>query len=166
MLSEVFQSCATFIFPFHISKATQKRRHEKILNDELNIHITYIFHMIFCRVATYYIFILTMYRCIFIYWEWLINICFASILIGFTTFDWNKKHCTKLTLLLCVLDYPLESFSECRFLLGTKEALCCIFHGLMEKQTIFHNFSSHWMFVLAVKHFIFIKKINIGFTKG
>ena len=91
------------------------------------------------------------------------SLCFASILIGFTTFDWNKKHCTKLTLLLCVLDYPLESFSECRFLLGTKEALCCSFHGLMEKQTILHNFSSHWMFVLAVKHFIFIKKINVGF---
>ena len=107
MLSEVFQSCATFIFPFHISKATQKRRHEKILNDELNIHITYIFHMIFCWVAFHYIFILTMYRCIFIYWEWLINICFASILIGFTTFDWNKKTlhqvntssmCTRLSL--------------------------------------------------------------------
>ena len=165
MLSEVFQSCATFIFLFVFPKLHKSVDTKKywMMNYIFTSHR--FFHMIFCWVATYYIFILTMYRCVFIYWEWLINICFASILIGFTTFDWNKKHCTKLTLLLCVLDYPLESFSECRFLLGTKEALCCIFHGLMEKQTIFHNFSSHWMFVLAVKHFIFIKKINIGFTK-
>ena len=82
-------SILRYIFFLFISKTTLKRR-QNILNDELNIHITYIFDDFLWNSNLLY-FILTIYGYIFIYWEWLINICFASILIGFTAVDWNRK---------------------------------------------------------------------------
>ena len=117
-------SILRYIFFLFISKTTLKRR-QNILNDELNIHITYIFDDFLWNSNLLY-FILTIYGYIFIYWEWLINICFVSILIGFPAVDWNRKHCTKLTLLLCTR-LSLRELFRVSFFISNKRGIVFYF---------------------------------------